>query len=215
MPRPIMPLSSTSHLNSINSIRGTGRIFRLKFWPCSLFSYTWEVEIFCICVRHLAMRGSQINDHMYERWIFTSRFSGYPRYADRFWYNLDKTSLSTNPNPLPGIFIAFIDKIEGEFHMNVHLPCPVWTMTTAPLGIRPCSSSQASRSSSCSTLSKPRACTLFKARMNFGIDKQPKKRLYCSVWIAGSPSLSCQPWHRVLSDVKQGSAPPKMYWAWH
>ena len=160
------------------------------------------------------MRGSQINDHMYERWIFTSRFSGYPRYADRFWYNLDKTSLSTNPNPLPGIFIAFIDKIEGEFQMNVHLPCPVWTMTTAPLGIRPCSPSQASRSSSCSTLSNPRACTFLKQEWILELTNS-LKQLYCSVRIAGSPSLSCQPWHRVLSDVKQGSAPPKMYWAWH
>ena len=146
---------------------------------------------------------------MDEQWIFTSRFSGYPRYADRFWYNLDKTSLSTNPNPLPGIFIAFIDNIEGEFQMNVHLPCPVWTMTTAPLGIRPCSSSQASRSSSCSTLSKPRACTLLKQEWILELTNSLKNGYIVQL---GSPAhLRChvnldtgsyQTWNRDLLRLK-------------
>ena len=140
MPRPIMPLLSTSHLDCTNMKLMCNWII-LKSWelrPCCFFSYTREVKIFCIFVPNLETHEDRPKD------------KPLPQGSQGIQDMLSDCDIT-------------LTKFEVRFERKAHLPWPVWTMTTAPLGIMPCSFSQDSRSSSCSTLSKPPSCTLFRA----------------------------------------------------
>ena len=105
MPRPIMPLSLTSHL------------FYTKFigWSqngLSIQVYSWMIQISDLAASSPTpgkWRFSvSLSETLYQkgitwhrRWKFTSRSSGYPRYAVRLWYNLDKTEIRVLEDCLP------------------------------------------------------------------------------------------------------------------